>query len=347
MARQDAVEGADGTGRQRLNRDASLKRDRIRTLANTGCHLSQYVLNAISAGIALRPMNTRQTGFGFISLLIQFMVSFFASYAISNTIVIVKQNTAISWTTYQADNLGQSQVPYARKLLKGVDSEAQYEIMDLTTGGYALVSNYTYYNKGQAIKRYSFQSQSGAPGPKNFGPCASVKYSRLVSPNTAPKYQYVSRFKRRDQFGGPGDTVSPSTYEYRLDGLFHVTIPVGLTVIIPGRSPVPPIQALVPISAVGTDDRYEFEQSYTTDDLDPQIILPDPVSKIVTLSLGKVTQTYDSVLTGRANALTVPAAGLIDYDGTTLSPNTLSYAIKLVRDALEALGYEFDGFDTN
>jgi hypothetical protein len=62
----------------------------------------------------------------------------------------------------------------------------------------------------------------------------------------------------------------------------------------------------------------------------------------VEFASGVATENYDSVLTASANAASPAASSLTDYDGTPLTARTMAYAVKLVRDALEKIGYEKD-----
>jgi len=267
------------------------------------------------------------------------LMIFGALPAKGDVIVIIKYNTAATWTRYQADDLQKVDTsgiarPYKHKAVSGSDSWSRYEIVNLTAGTTRSVDYWTFYDRGIAIKRYSFEPLD-QPG---YGAASLVLYSRAGGTNAAPTYQWHNEFSSSSSGGGPEDGTNPSTQLFRYENLYYVTAgPLALTTVIPATTvPVAAaIKALVPIRATGVDNSYDFHAIYPSD---TPGTLPDSIT--VEFSSGLPTVNYDSVLSANANKAAPVAASLIDYDGTVLSPRSMGYAIKLVRDALELLGYE-------
>lgn len=257
----------------------------------------------------------------------------------ADVFVIIKYNTAATWTRYQADDLQKTDGsgiarPYKHKAVSGSDSWSRYEIVNLTAGTTRSVDYWTFYDRGIAIKRYGFEpsDQSG------YGAASLVSYSRAGGTNASPTYQWHNEFSNSSGSGGPEDATNPSTQLFRYESLYYVTAgPLALTTVIPATTaPVAPaIKALVPIRAAGVDNSYDFHAIYPSN---APGTLPDSIT--VEFSSGSPTVNYDSVLSANANKAAPVATTLIDYDGTVLSPRSMGYAIKLVRDALELLGYE-------
>lgn len=253
---------------------------------------------------------------------------------VRGAIVIVKYNTAATWTRYQADDL-QTAKPYAHKALSGSEGWSRYEILNLNTGTFRIVSYDTTYDRGVAIKRYDLD-------PNDYdiatSPYAFASYYRAGGTNAAPTYRWQNEFSGSSSEGGPEDPVAPSNYLYRFEFMYYVgTAPLAMTTIIPATT-VPiaaAVKALVPIGATGTDTSYYYFASYPNDAPGTP-----PDSIMVEFSSAAPTVNYDSVLSANANKTAPTAASLVDYDGTTLTPQSTAYAVKLVRDALELLGYE-------
>jgi hypothetical protein len=266
-----------------------------------------------------------------------------ASALRADVIVILKWSVPVFSTRYEVVN--DSATPnYARKTISFTETWSYYDIHNVTTGEMITLDYLTWYNIGTTpIKRYSVGDVESS-----VGFLSRSYFNRAASPNTAPTYNFVVEFNSAVASGGPDDPTTPDnwfSYFQLWDSVIKAAQPI--TTVIPAKAtpPTPAQRVLLPSGATGAHQGFRQELFFPGT---PGNFAAVPTNKRYTLEKGTTTLNYDSVLTGKANAPLAANVHVFDFDGVEVFPGTLSYAVKVVRDSLEKLGYEIESeLDSN
>jgi hypothetical protein len=274
------------------------------------------------------------------------LMTVMAGFATANTIVILKWSAPVSSTIYEVENASANGSdpndgdgdgkPYPRKKITYSQTWAYYDIYDVTTGEIVSIDyRTTYQSPTVPIKEYFVGAvRQGA------GWLARSTFLRAPSPNTAPTYNFVDVDLWSTAEGGPDDPASPGNlFRYEQVWSHMIKLNQALATIIPAKTtpPTPAVKVLLPSGATGPHQGFIQELFYPGP---VGSLNPSPSNKRYIFETGTATLSYDSVRTAKANAPLAANVHVFDQNGVEVFPGTLAYSVKLVRDALEALGYE-------
>jgi hypothetical protein len=264
----------------------------------------------------------------------------------ADTIVILKWSVPMSNTVYEVENAAATSTdlndanadgkPYARKTVAFTEAWANYQIHNVITGQRIMIDYFTWYQSATvAIKRYAV----GGMEANSPGYLARDLFWRAPSANTAPTYNFIDIDTGATLVGGPTDTppTNDSFYYQRWAHLLRAAQPI--TTVIPALGGNPAIKVLLPSLATGPHRGFTQHLYHPGA---PGSISPNASNRQYTFESGTTTLSYDSVLTGKSNAALAANVHVFNQAGAEVFPGTLAYAVKLVRDSLEALGYEIE-----